>query len=164
MSSAAAAAAVHVADADLPQFVAAISGDTQAVAAFLQAGGTAQSVDKWSETMLHKAALNNQLAVLELLLAAGGNVNQHNECLQTALHYACISGGAAAVRCLLEKGADVNARDKFQQAPLHCACIYGHVEVSIPPSSDRCFGAIVYEETALCSVSCASFGCPVEAC
>jgi ankyrin repeat protein len=85
------------------------------------------SIDKFGNTPLHLAALNNQLEVARLLIANGADVNALSKKSvrnvgMTPLHAALLSfHHKEMVDLLISRGADVNAGDTLKQTPLHYA-------------------------------------------
>lgn len=67
---------------------------------------------------LHRAAINNNEAIVRLLLEHGAAVDQQTDLGLTPLDYAAMYGYKAIVRLLLENGADVNKTDNRGMTPL----------------------------------------------
>ncbi|MFC2146913.1 ankyrin repeat domain-containing protein, partial [Acidobacteriota bacterium] len=72
------------------------------------------SRDKEGYTMLHRAAQQGQLQLVELLIAKGAPVDErsHDGSNLTPLHLAASENHIDTVTLLLEKGADIDARSK----------------------------------------------------
>jgi hypothetical protein len=93
-------------------------GDTQAIKAYLDAGGDpngaysgvyaeeSRLAKNW--TYLMSAASGGQLDIVNLLIAAGANVNAVSEFGRTPLSLAAYEGHADIARALIAAGADVN--------------------------------------------------------
>jgi ankyrin repeat protein len=77
------------------------------------------------ETPLHKAAGNNQTAVVEFLLANGARVDAQDNDGETPLRDAAKAGYTDVMELLIANGADLNARDADGDTPLHLAVKYG---------------------------------------
>jgi ankyrin repeat protein len=76
--------------------------------------GLIRSRDKDGYTMLHRAAQQGHLQLVELLIAKGAPVDErsHDGSNRTPLHLAASANQIDTVTLLLEKGADINARCK----------------------------------------------------
>jgi ankyrin repeat protein len=61
-------------------------------------------------TLLHYAAMNDWLDIVEYLLDRGANINQIDNYGYTALHDAASAGNFEIVMCLLEHGADPDCK------------------------------------------------------
>jgi len=85
--------------------------------------------DNEGMTLLHHAAENNQINLVEFLLAQNANVNVHTKkTLLTPLHYAAFNNNTGIMSLLLNKGAIINARKQYGLTPLHTAAINGSVK------------------------------------
>jgi len=80
-------------------------------------------------TALESAALEGQLAMLELLLIDGMDVNATIQDGQTLLHWAAQRDHLDAAELLLRHGADVDIRDDLDKTPLQWALERGHREI-----------------------------------
>ena len=76
-------------------------------------------------TMLHHAAKENKLEIIEFLINSGCDINAGDNEEQTPLHKAALFGNMESVQSLLERGADVDKVDNNGQTPLHIAIISG---------------------------------------
>ena len=76
-------------------------------------------------TMLHHAAKENKVEIIEFLVSNGCNINPADDEEQIPLHKAAIFGGVESVQLLLEKGVDVDKVDNNGHTPLHIAIISG---------------------------------------
>lgn len=76
-------------------------------------------------TMLHHAAKENKLEIIEFLVNSGCDINAGDNEEQTPLHKAALLGNVESVQLLLDKGADVDKVDNNGQTPLHMAIISG---------------------------------------
>lgn len=59
-------------------------------------------------TVLHLAALHDQVEIVSLLLEEGFDIDERDNLGDTALHYAILEGAILATKLLLEKGSDIN--------------------------------------------------------
>jgi ankyrin repeat protein len=94
------------------------SGDVEAVRALLDKDpGLIRSRDKDGYTMLHRAAQQGHLQLVELLIAKGALVDErsHDGSNLTSLHLAANENQIDTVKLLLEKGADIDARGKGER-------------------------------------------------
>lgn len=86
--------------------------------------------DESGETVLHKAAQTNHVAMVNLFLAQGASINARNNEGATPLHVAAIGGSGEVIEALLSNRAiDINAKDEEGNTPLHWAANH-HDEVS----------------------------------
>lgn len=74
---------------------------------------------------LHEAALDGNLAYIQLYSFAGGCQDVVDAKGRTALHLACATGKAEAASLLLEGRASIDSMDRGSSTPLHWACRYG---------------------------------------
>ena len=86
-------------------------------------------------TLLHGAARESCLPMVELLIGLGADANARDDFGHTPLY--CLGNaslrdtGAAVVRALVAAGADVNAQDRIMRCTaLHMAARRGNVEVA----------------------------------
>jgi ankyrin repeat protein len=75
------------------------------------------------ETLLHYAANDAELELVELLISLGADVNARGVSSGTPLHAAAGSGSVPIVEILLRNGADVNAVDGNGHVPIYRAAI-----------------------------------------
>lgn len=72
----------------------------------------------YGETLLHQAAQNKNLYVVNLLLSNGADVNVEDATVDdgrwTPLHHACLSHNEQMLSLLLRKGADITLRDTYE--------------------------------------------------
>ena len=101
--------------------VAAGRGGVELLGLLLGRGAAIDETDLNGETLLHKAAEADNLAVIDYLIASGVDVDRRKCAIdggaasrgETPLHYAVIAGRILAARRLVEGGADVNALEYF---------------------------------------------------
>ncbi|XP_071450445.1 ankyrin repeat and death domain-containing protein 1A-like isoform X8 [Hetaerina americana] len=113
-----------------PVLMAAWHGHADAVRLLINCGASVNAVNKKQHTILHCAAHNNRLEVVNFLLDTldEPNLEAVDAEKQTPLHHAALGGHSGVVRRILEAGASTNAIDKRGRTPLHAACERGHVE------------------------------------
>ncbi len=103
-------------------WVAAVSGDTTAIAAALDAGAQIDSLDTQSSgsgrRALNYAALGNRGPAVRLLLARGASINLANKTGFTPVLHAVEGGAIEALRILIEAGADVSIATASGVTPL----------------------------------------------
>jgi len=76
----------------------------------------------YSPTLLHLAARNPSVEVLQYLVSQGADVNAKNNKGDTPLHCAAIYNPSVEVlQYLVSQGADVNAKNKYGGTPLYNA-------------------------------------------
>jgi ankyrin repeat protein len=110
---------------------AARKGDNETVKRFLDAGMSANLVDKRDEersTVLMVAAMAGQTETTKLLLAKGADVNAKTKKERTALTWASWRGMTDTVKALLASGAEIDARDQWGASPLMFAVSRGRLE------------------------------------
>lgn len=74
---------------------------------------------------LHTAAMNADLATVELLLDRGAEIDARNDSGNTALHLAAFRGSREVVDALIRRGAEVTLKDKGGFAALDWAAANG---------------------------------------
>ena len=89
---------------------AAVEGDAQAVAAWLDEGGgvDAGCAEQGSSTLLMAAAMGGQEALVRMLLQRGASVNLQGPAGSTALMGAASNGSTTTVQALLDAKADAS--------------------------------------------------------
>jgi len=103
-------------------WVAAVSGDTVAIAAALRAGARIDSLDvQGNRRALNYAAFGNRVAAVRLLLAHGATVNLANRTGFTPLHHAVEAGAIDALSALLAAGADATIPNAQGVLPIETA-------------------------------------------
>ncbi len=85
--------------------------------------------DKESHPMLHWAALNDQVEVLEYLIGKKVSLDQRNPRGETALHWAALNGHIRAVHALIDAGCDRMASDARGYSAMHHAAMFGRCVV-----------------------------------
>jgi len=117
---------------DLPTVRRAVqAGNADATRTILaNAPGLLQATEKDGLTLLHIAALQGHVPLVELLATMGANVNAMGARREAPLHLAAIHGHTEVARILIEHGADVNARGQKGETPLHFAAVYGHTDLA----------------------------------
>lgn len=79
--------------------------------------------------VLHRAARDGHLEIVDRLLRAGAAVDAPSAAGATALHEAATHGRVQIVDRLLQAGADMNARSRYEKTALMRAARSGHLEV-----------------------------------
>ncbi len=95
----------------------------EAVKALLNKGEEVNAKNKYGNTRLHIAAIENAHEAAEVLLNQGADINAKNEYGSTSLHIAAYKNAYQTAEVLLNQGADVNAKDKDGDTPLHNAAL-----------------------------------------
>ncbi|MGW8768129.1 ankyrin repeat domain-containing protein [Streptomyces sp. NPDC055815] len=90
-------------------FDLARTGDTDALAAYLDAGVPANLTNDRGDTLVMLAAYHGHAAAVTALLERGAEADRANDRGQTPLAGAVFKGGDAVVRALLAGGADPEA-------------------------------------------------------
>jgi ankyrin repeat protein len=86
--------------------------------------------DKSGNTLLHSAAINGALPIIEYLLSKGVDINSTNTTLSTPLHVAIANKQDGAAKLLIEKGADVSKKDSRGNTPLHAVVYSNQKEIA----------------------------------
>lgn len=90
-------------------FIQAIKNSKPAeVVALLRRGMDPNSVDPTGQPVLHMAAREGNLEVVQALVQAGANIDKRNAFKETPIMLACITGSAKIVEYLLSKEAQIN--------------------------------------------------------
>ena len=76
-------------------------------------------------TLLHYAAKENRVEVIEYLVTSGCDINAVDDDEQTPLHKSAMFGHRQSVQLLIDKGANVNKMDNNGNTPLHVAVMSG---------------------------------------
>ncbi|MER5772461.1 ankyrin repeat domain-containing protein [Streptomyces sp. NPDC001985] len=90
-------------------FDLARQGETEALAAYIDAGVPANLTNDRGDTLVMLAAYHGHPAAVEALIARGADPDRHNDRGQTPLAGAVFKGEDAVVRALLDGGADPSA-------------------------------------------------------
>ncbi|CAI5787396.1 QUALITY PROTEIN: ankyrin repeat domain-containing 31 [Podarcis lilfordi] len=86
--------------------------------------------DRFGQTLLHRAAVEDDLNGLRAMIKAGGNVNTQDCAGWTPLHDSSLAGFWWTTNELLKAGADVNCKGSEKITPLHDAVKGGHYKVA----------------------------------
>ena len=76
-------------------------------------------------TLLHYAAKENRVEVIEYLVTSGCDINAVDDDEQTPLHKSAMFGHVQSIQLLIDKGAIVNKVDINGNTPLHVAIMSG---------------------------------------
>ncbi|XP_009580505.1 PREDICTED: ankyrin-1-like [Fulmarus glacialis] len=82
-----------------------------------------------SETLLHVAAANGHLTIMEYLISKGAKIDVKDKKGRTALHRAAEKGHRDAVKVLLQCGAYMYSLDMEGKTPLHLAAQDNHSHI-----------------------------------
>jgi len=85
--------------------------------------------DRYGNSVVHHAALMDQLELIDSLLFAGADVDGANNRGQTPLHLATEAGSFEACRLFLDRGASLDLPDDAGNTPLHIAAEQGNLEL-----------------------------------
>lgn len=107
----------------LVQLLDEMSEDSNTIKGLINRGADINAVDtKRGGSILHLAALNNNLDLIEFCLKKGIPVDVTNKYKATPLHWASSSDALEAVQFLIKNGADIEAVDENGMTALHHAC------------------------------------------
>ncbi len=101
----------------------------------ISSGADINKGNKWGQTPLLYACLNNDLEIAKTLVENGANVNAKDlDDKESILHHASKAvnfknPNSDLVKYLIRRGADINAIDNWGRTPLHYACEYGNLEI-----------------------------------
>ncbi|XP_066453854.1 CARD- and ANK-domain containing inflammasome adapter protein-like [Eleutherodactylus coqui] len=109
-------------------FDAVMKGDLSLLESILK-GSDVNAVNSSGETLLHVAASNGHVPVIEFLLSKGAKVDAKDKKRMTPLHRAAENGHVEAVSVLLQAGANMYSLDNDSQSPLHLAAQNNHHHV-----------------------------------
>lgn len=87
------------------------------------------AVNSSGETLLHVAASNGHVPVIEYLISKGAKVDAKDGKRRTPLHRAAEKGHEEAVKVLLRAGANIYSQDADSLTPLHLAVQNNHQNV-----------------------------------
>ncbi len=96
------------------------------VGELLKKGIDPNTRDGNGNTLLHRAAKNGHLEVVQLLLSNGANVDPENTEGETPLSLACNTKNEDLIKFLIDQGANVFANDS---APIKRICLHGLEEI-----------------------------------
>ncbi|XP_075177270.1 CARD- and ANK-domain containing inflammasome adapter protein-like [Anomaloglossus baeobatrachus] len=106
-------------------FDAVMKGDLSLLESILK-GSDVNAVNSSGETLLHVAASNGHVPVIEFLLSKGAKVDAKDKKRRTPLHRAAENGHLEAAKVLLRAGANIYSLDNDSQSPLHLAAQNNH--------------------------------------
>lgn len=81
-------------------------------------------------SLLHWAAKEGRLNIVDMLIARGVRINATNMGDDTALHLACSHGQQEIAKRLVHNKANINAVNEHGNTPLHYACFWGYDEIA----------------------------------
>ena len=107
---------------------AAVEGDAQAVAAWLDEGGEVDAgcVEHHDTTLLMAAAYGGHEAMVRMLLQRGASVNLQDSLGATVLMLAAFNGHTTIVQVLLDAKADASLQNQGGYTALMLAELYMH--------------------------------------
>uniref|UniRef100_A0A7M4EFF9 Ankyrin 3 n=1 Tax=Crocodylus porosus TaxID=8502 RepID=A0A7M4EFF9_CROPO len=109
-------------------FGAAAKGDLSNLEKMLKENDI-NAVNASYETLLHIAAANGQIAVMEYLIKKGAKLEVKDSQGKTPLHRAAEKGHDDAVKVLLQAGAYIYSLDEAAKTPLHLAAQNHHSHI-----------------------------------
>jgi len=110
---------------DISIWIAAATGNIEAVKQHLAAGSDVNAKGEWDRTPLHLAALEGRKETAGLLIAEGADVNAGDDDGRTPLLFAAANGHKEVATLLITRGADVNAKAVDGETPLDRATMLG---------------------------------------
>ncbi|KAM8930209.1 CARD- and ANK-domain containing inflammasome adapter protein-like [Pelodytes ibericus] len=109
-------------------FDAVANGDIALLGEMLKTSNI-NGVNPSGETLLHIAAANGHVHVVEFLIGKGAKIEVKDSKKRTPLHRAAENGHAEEVRVLLRAGANIYCLDSDAQTPVHLAARNNHQKV-----------------------------------
>uniref|UniRef100_A0A8C8SU28 Ankyrin repeat protein n=1 Tax=Pelusios castaneus TaxID=367368 RepID=A0A8C8SU28_9SAUR len=109
-------------------FDAAAKGDLSDLEKVLKENDI-NAVNSSNETLLHIAAANGHVAIIEYLINKGAKLEVKDKKGRTPLHRAAEKGQDDAVKVLLQAGAYIYGLDKDAKTPLHLAVQNHHTHI-----------------------------------
>ncbi|XP_032659033.1 CARD- and ANK-domain containing inflammasome adapter protein-like [Chelonoidis abingdonii] len=109
-------------------FDAAAKGDLSDLAEVLKENNI-NAVNASNETLLHIAAANGRVAIIEYLINKGAKLDVKDKKGRTPMHRAAEKGRDDAVKVLLQAGAYIYSLDKEAKTPLHLAAQNHHTHI-----------------------------------
>jgi ankyrin repeat protein/radical SAM superfamily enzyme YgiQ (UPF0313 family) len=103
-------------------------GNSEKVNVLIDAGVSADAIDRNGTAALIRAALHGHIETVQTLLDSGANVNAEDDTGTTPLMHAAENGHNEVIRVLLNAGANVNARSDNGLVALMIAAGTGNVE------------------------------------
>ncbi|CAM9206215.1 unnamed protein product [Ectocarpus sp. 12 AP-2014] len=110
-----------------PLYLATVMGHLHVLKVFLQHGADVNRFRTAGATLLHTAANEKDVGVVEALIAAGADLEAEDTDGGTPLHQALRSGSSEVVQALLKHGADQTKRTSRNRGLLHEAAEGGSV-------------------------------------
>lgn len=112
---------------------------------------------------LHRAVLNNNLAMCEVLLREGARVDAHDQNGEAPVHTASRKGFGRIISALAAAGADLRAEDRWYRPPMVHACDSDDPESSIRALVAEGVSPWVMTPQNLCTVQLAALQDQFEA-
>ncbi|KAJ5108028.1 Mg2+ transporter protein CorA-like/Zinc transport protein ZntB [Penicillium angulare] len=113
-----------------PILIAADGGNSDAFHYLLSKGADIAALSSYGHTILHLAAREGKLDVVETILRKRSDfLDVRNEFEETPLFLAADNGNYDVFRCLLEANADMTAIDIFENNILHTAAGGGNLDI-----------------------------------
>uniref|UniRef100_A0A452HI83 Uncharacterized protein n=1 Tax=Gopherus agassizii TaxID=38772 RepID=A0A452HI83_9SAUR len=121
-------------------FDAAAKGDLSDLAKILKKNNI-NAVNASDKTLLHIAAANGHVAIIEYLINKGAKLDVKDKKGRTPMHRAAEKGQDDAVKVLLQAGAYIYSLDKEAKTPLHLAAQNHHTHIlkRILKEEARCY-------------------------
>lgn len=119
------------ADADAVEcMIAAIAGEWDSVQSYLDGGVSADLLTASEESLLHLAAYDNEVAMVQTLLDLGVAVDVVQDENLQPLTYAVMGGAVDAAKLLIANGADSSIEDNYDNTLLHEAMENDRLEMA----------------------------------
>lgn len=115
----------------LVQLLDEMSEDVNTIKGLINRGADVNAVDtKRGGSVLHLAAMNNSVDLVDFCLKKGIPVDVTNKYKATPLHWACANKALEVVQFLIKNGADIEAIDEDGMTALHHASYTNSIAVA----------------------------------
>ncbi len=95
----------------------------------IERGADVNTVNKWNESPLTKAAYRGFFDIVKILIENGADVNLKTKNGHTALTLAAYQGHTNIVKVLIENGARINSATNLKDTALTLAAYQGHIDI-----------------------------------
>jgi len=112
-----------------PSWIALSHQRSEVLNHLLENGADADQTNKLGWTLLHQAAAEGHVTMLDIIIHHTKNINVKNTHGETPIHLATSHGRSGCVKLLIKAGANINEVDKQLRTPLHYAAMFDKDEI-----------------------------------